>query len=135
VRRPHGPAFDLFTAKLRRPQLPLGVVRRSLLIDWLASGDPCPIMSVVAPLGYGKTTLLWQWATLVAARLGSAFAAMTSPVVLVLDDAHVLRNAQCRAAVAALANHVPPGASSSAVGPRGANPGGVPVSRAVSAST
>ena len=161
VRRRHGPAFDLFTAKLRRPQLRPGVVRRSPLIDWLASGDPRPIVSVVAPPGYGKTTLLSQWAErnglafawvsvdeadndpkvllsyvaaaldavepidervfdalaspassvpgTVAPRLGSAFAAMTSPVALVLDDVHALRNAQCRAAVAALADHVPPG--------------------------
>jgi LuxR family maltose regulon positive regulatory protein len=37
-------------------------VHRSLLIERLARGDPCPIVSVVAPPGYGKTTLLSQWA-------------------------------------------------------------------------
>jgi ATP/maltotriose-dependent transcriptional regulator MalT len=34
---------------------------------------------------------------------------MTSPVVLVLDDVHVLRNSECRAAVSVLADHVPGG--------------------------
>jgi ATP/maltotriose-dependent transcriptional regulator MalT len=34
---------------------------------------------------------------------------MTSPVVLVLDDAHGLHNSACRAAVSVLAGHVPGG--------------------------
>ena len=41
--------------------------------------------------------------------LGSAFASMTAPVALVLDDVHALRNAECRAAVSMLADHVPGG--------------------------
>ena len=116
---------------------------------------------MVAPAGYGKTTLLSQWAdcsgqsfawvsvdeadndpkvllSYVAAaldavepigervfdalaspassvpgsvvpRLGSAFSSMTSPVVLVLDDVHLLRNSECRAALSVLADHVPAG--------------------------
>ena len=47
-----------------------GTVRRSLLIERLARGDAPPIVSVVAPAGYGKTTLLSQWAE----RNGQAFA-------------------------------------------------------------
>jgi LuxR family maltose regulon positive regulatory protein len=43
----------------------------------------------------------------VVPRLGSAFAAMTRPVVLVLDDVHLLRNSQCRSALSVLADHVP----------------------------
>ena len=118
-------------------------------------------MSVTAPAGYGKTTLLSQWAehggqafawvsvdeadndpkvllTYVAEalnavepvgqrvfdalaspvssvpgsvvpRLSDAFAAMTAPVVLVLDDVHLLRNSECRAALSVLAEHVPGG--------------------------
>ena len=118
-------------------------------------------MSVVAPPGYGKTTLLSQWAERygqsfawvsvdeadndpkvllsyvaealdavepigervfdalaspassvpgsVVPRLASAFSSMTSPVVLVLDDVHVLRNSECRAALSVLADHVPGG--------------------------
>jgi LuxR family transcriptional regulator, maltose regulon positive regulatory protein len=45
-------------------------VPRSALIERLAGGDPGPIVSVVAPAGYGKTTLLAQWAE----RNGQAFA-------------------------------------------------------------
>ncbi len=62
--------FDLLPAKLRRPLLRRGTVRRSSLIERLARGDRCPIVSVVAPTGYGKTTVLAQWAE----RNGQAFA-------------------------------------------------------------
>jgi LuxR family maltose regulon positive regulatory protein len=148
-------------SKLRCPTVRLGTVRRSSLIDRLARQDLPPIVSVVAPAGYGKTTLLSQWAdsnsqavawvsvddgdndprvllTYVAAaldavqpvgqrvfdalaspvssvpgsivpRLGAALAAMTSPVVLVLDDVHLLNNSECRAALSVLADHVPIG--------------------------
>jgi LuxR family transcriptional regulator, maltose regulon positive regulatory protein len=65
-----GPAFDLFAAKLRRPLIRAGTVRRLPLIERLAQGDPRPIVSVVAPPGYGKTTLLSQWAE----RNGQPFA-------------------------------------------------------------
>ena len=159
--RAGGPAFDLVLSKLRRPRLRTGTVHRSSLIDRLEHGDACPIVSVVAPAGYGKTTLLSQWAernsqaiawvsmderdndpkvllTYVAKaldevqplgegvfdalasyaspvlgsvvpRLGSAFSSMTSPVVLVLDDVHLLHNWECEAALSVLAEHVPGG--------------------------
>jgi LuxR family maltose regulon positive regulatory protein len=68
--RAGGPVFDLFASKLLRPLLRPGTVRRSPLIERLARGDPRPIVSVVAPPGYGKTTLLSQWAE----RNGQAFA-------------------------------------------------------------
>ena len=45
----------------------------------------------------------------VVPRLGRAFSSMTSPVVLALDDVHVLRNSECRAALSVLADHVPGG--------------------------
>ncbi len=116
---------------------------------------------MIAPPGYGKTTLLSEWAersgqafawvsvgemdddpkvllTYIAAaldavepvsgrvfdalaspvssvpgsvvpRLGSAFWSMTVPVVLVLDDVHLLHNHDCRAALSVLADHVPAG--------------------------
>ena len=138
-----------------------GTIRRSSLLERLARGDPGPIVSVVAPAGYGKTTLLSQWAERngqavawvsvdekdndpkvllayvaealdavepvgqrvfaalaspgssvpgsVVPRLGNAFSSMTSPVVLVLDDVHLLRNSECRAALSVLADHVPAG--------------------------
>ena len=159
--RAAGAVFDLFAAKLLRPVLRPGTVRRSSLIERLARGNPRPIVSVVAPAGYGKTTLLSQWAECngqafawvtvdegdndpkvlltyvaqaldavepidgrvfdalaspvssvpgsVVPRLGSAFSSMTSPVVLLLDDVHTLHNRECRAALSALADHVPGG--------------------------
>jgi LuxR family maltose regulon positive regulatory protein len=155
------PVVDLVVSKLRGPPIRPGTVRRSRLIARLARGDRCPIVSVAAPAGYGKTTLLSQWAesngqafawvsvdeadndpkvllsyiaealdaiepigervfdALAAAassvpgsvvpRLASAFSSMISPIVLVLDDVHLLRNSECRAALSVLADHVPDG--------------------------
>jgi LuxR family transcriptional regulator, maltose regulon positive regulatory protein len=154
-------AFDLIAAKLMRPLTRDGTVRRALLIDRLRRDGSRPIVSVVAPAGYGKTTLLSQWAerngqafawvsvdekdndpkvllTYVAEaldavqpiggrvfdalaspassvpgsvvpRLSNAFASMTSPVALVLDDVHMLHDSECRAALSVLADHVPTG--------------------------
>jgi LuxR family maltose regulon positive regulatory protein len=131
------------------------------LIERLAQGDSRPIVSVVAPPGYGKTSVLSQWAECnghafawvsvdkgdndtkvlltyiaealdavepiggrvfdalasphssvpgsVVPRLGSAFLSMTTPVILVLDDVHLLRDSECRAALSVLAEHVPAG--------------------------
>ena len=159
--RRSGPVFDLIAAKLRRPGPRPETVRRSSLIEKLARGNSGPLVSVVAPAGYGKTTLLAQWAERngqvfawvqvdehdndpkillryvaealdaiepvgervfealaspvssvpgsVVPRLGSAFASMTVPVVLVLDDVHLLHNRECRAALSVLADHVPAG--------------------------
>ena len=76
VRQRHGPAqhpggltFDLVASKLLRPLMRPGPVRRSLPIERLARGDPHAVVSVVAPPGYGKTTMLSQWAE----RNGQAF--------------------------------------------------------------
>ena len=166
VREPPGhaaragrPAFDLVVSKLRRPAPRPGTVSRPALVERLARDELRPVVSVVAPAGYGKTTLLSQWAERngqafawlsvderdndpkvlltyiaqaldrvepvgervfealasptssvpgsVVPRLGAAFAAMTSPVVLVIDDVHLLHNSECRAALSVLADHVP----------------------------
>src|SRR5215475_13179699 len=159
--RAEGWGLELLSSKLHRPLLRPGTVHRSSLIERLAEGGPSPIVSVVAPAGYGKTTLLSQWAerngtafawvsldegdndpkvllSYVAAaldlvepiaervfvalassassvsrsvvpRLGSAFSSMTSPVVLIIDDVHVLRNSKSRVVVSVLADHVPGG--------------------------
>jgi LuxR family maltose regulon positive regulatory protein len=159
--RVRGAAPDLLVSKLRPPLIRRDTVVRSGLIERLANSDVRPVVSVVAPAGYGKTTLLSQWAerngqafawvsadeqdndpkvllTYVAEaldaiepiserifdaltspgssvpgsvvpRLGSAFASMAAPVVLVLDDVHVLHNSECRAALSVLADHVPGG--------------------------
>src|SRR6516225_4274938 len=156
-----GPVLDLIVSKLRRPPVRSGTIRRSLLIERLARDDFRPIVSVVAPPGYGKTTLLAQWAEhtsqafawvsvdekdndprvllsyvakaldavqqvdgrvfdalaspgssvpgTVVPRVGAAFASMTAPVALVLDDVHALHDSECRAALSVLADHVPGG--------------------------
>ena len=70
LRHASGLPFELVVSKLRRPSVRQGTVRRSLLIERLARGDLRPVVSVVAPAGYGKTTLLAQWAE----RNGQAFA-------------------------------------------------------------
>ena len=160
VNRAGGPVPDPVAAKLLRPLVRPGTVRRSALVERLTKGD-ARIVSVVAPPGYGKTTLLSQWAERngqafawvsvdqgdndpkvllrdiaealntvepidrrvfealaspgssvpgsVVPRLGSAFWSMSSPVVLVLDDVHLLQNSECRAALSVLADHVPGG--------------------------
>ncbi len=64
------PGSDLVVSKMRRPLLRPGTMLRWPLIERLARGDPRPIVSVVAPPGYGKTTLLSQWAE----RDGQSFA-------------------------------------------------------------
>jgi LuxR family maltose regulon positive regulatory protein len=154
-------AFDLTASKLRRPSPRPGTVHRSALVEHLAKDDLRPVVSVAAPAGYGKTTLLSQWAdrddrpfawvsvddrdndtrvllTYVAEalnrvepvsagvfealssptssvpgsvvpRLGAAIAARTSPVVLVLDDVHLLQSSECRSALSVLAEEVPVG--------------------------
>ena len=156
-----GPAFDITVSKLSRPPPRASSISRSALIGRLAAAGQEPVVSVVAPPGYGKTTLLSQWAerngkafawvsvdeadndpkvllTYVAEalntvqpvsgrvfdalaspvssvpgsvvpRLGSAFLSMTTPVVLVLDDVHLLRDHEGRAALSVLADHVPGG--------------------------
>src|SRR5215468_4915972 len=63
-------ASDLTVSKLLRPLVRADAIHRSLLTDRLARDDSRPIVSVVAPAGYGKTTLLSQWAE----RDGQAFA-------------------------------------------------------------
>src|SRR5690242_2312503 len=60
--RAGGPMLDLVASKLPRPVGRPGTVDRVSLIEQLAYGDPRPVISVFAPAGYGKTTLLSQWA-------------------------------------------------------------------------
>ena len=68
--RAGGLPFDLTLSKLFRPLVRPGTILRGSLLDRLAGGDPRRVVSVVAPPGYGKTTLLAQWAE----RGGTPFA-------------------------------------------------------------
>ena len=56
-----GSAPDLAEWKLRPPSIRPGIVARPALVDFLEA-QPVPLICVVAPPGYGKTTLLAQWA-------------------------------------------------------------------------
>ena len=56
------PSFDLVESKLRPPVMRRGIVARSGLLDRLVAASDPAVISVVAPAGYGKTTLLAQWA-------------------------------------------------------------------------
>ena len=62
AQRTPGPGFDLIASKLRLPPVRSGTIRRSSLIERLTRDDSRSIVSVVAPPGYGKTTLLSHWA-------------------------------------------------------------------------
>ena len=153
--------IDLMASKLRRPAIRPGTVPRWSLIERLARDGSRPIVSVVAPPGFGKTTLLSQWASrsglafawvsvderdndpkvlltyiaealdaiepideqvfdalsspgrvrpgTVVPRLGGALWPMTTPVVLVLDDVHMLHDPGCGAVMSVLADHMPGG--------------------------
>ena len=56
------PMFDLVWSKLRRPLARPGSIRRTALLEKLDTDGSGPVVSVQAPAGYGKTTLLAQWA-------------------------------------------------------------------------
>ena len=158
----HVPGFELLESKLRPPHRRAGAVPRRQLIDLLEpESGAVPVIFITAGPGWGKTTLLTQWAarsqrpfawvsvdandndpivlltyiatalgrvsrldpTVFAAlasagasvegtvvpRLGAALATMGEPVVLVLDDLHLVESQACLDAIAALTRHVPEG--------------------------
>ncbi len=59
---PAGPAFPILESKLTLPPLRPGIVPRPALVDRLRADRTARLATVVAPAGYGKTTLLVQWA-------------------------------------------------------------------------
>jgi LuxR family maltose regulon positive regulatory protein len=116
-------------------------VHRTPLVNRLRAAD-APLVTVCAPAGYGKTTLLAQWAARAgrecawvtldqrhddprlllaslaralgrpaSARRSSALLARERPVLLVLDDVHLLRSRGSLALVATLAAQVPEGST------------------------
>ena len=58
---PIGTTYPLVEAKLHPPTTRPGTVERTQLVRLLTAAAGPPIVSVVAPPGYGKTTLLAQW--------------------------------------------------------------------------
>jgi LuxR family maltose regulon positive regulatory protein len=144
-------------------------VLRARLLDLLEASSRTPVAAILAPPGYGKTTLLAQWAgrdprafgwltidrrdndpasllrNLAAAferiapgrglldaaaaagpevvdallpQLGSALSTAELPSVVVLDDAHLLRDGDCLDAVTRLIDYLPEG-SQLAIASRG----------------
>jgi hypothetical protein len=55
------PAAGELDSKFHAPTMRPGVVARTMLVDRLLTSDE-PVITVFAPPGYGKTTLLAQWA-------------------------------------------------------------------------
>ena len=151
--------FEILRSKLDPPVARPGLVERRGLVERLSRARGERFVSIVAPPGYGKTTMLAQWAerdarpfawvsvdgrdndpvvflTYVAEalnanglvhpsvfkalltpgdsvwtrglpRLGAALVEREQPIVLVIDDVHLLDDPQCLDALAALALHVP----------------------------
>jgi LuxR family maltose regulon positive regulatory protein len=64
-----GAGFDLFESKLRPPLSRPAIVHRAALVDRLDAMPRVPVICVTAPAGYGKTTLLAQWAAHSPARV------------------------------------------------------------------
>ena len=54
--------FDVVDWKIRVPILRSGLVSRTVLVNRLKAKLDAPLVAVFAPVGYGKTTLLAQWA-------------------------------------------------------------------------
>ena len=55
------PSQELVESKLHPPRARPGIVPRTALVERLLE-SPAPVVCVVAPPGYGKTTVLAQWA-------------------------------------------------------------------------
>jgi LuxR family maltose regulon positive regulatory protein len=155
--------FALVESKLAVPVLKADAVSRTALVNRLRTLTNQPIVAIVAPAGYGKTTLCAQWAArdgracawltvderdneplvlvrhLAAAvdravgldrslldelggradsvwrstlpRLGAALAAVSQPLLLVLDGADLIRNGESAAALGLVAEHLAPGST------------------------
>ena len=161
IELPRAAALDLDETKLLEPVARAGSVSRTALVNRLRVEGTRPVVTILAPAGYGKTTLLAQWAgreerpfawvaveecddailllTHVAAalsrvhaieasvaralgahgrsprsalrRVASALFTSERPLVLVLDDVHLLRSQECVDALGALVEHVPDGST------------------------
>jgi LuxR family transcriptional regulator, maltose regulon positive regulatory protein len=84
--------FDFLESRIQVPPLRSGMISRTGLINRLRASTTTAVAKVVAPAGYGKTTLLAQW----AARDNRRFAWVTAderdndPVVLLRHIAAAL---------------------------------------------
>ena len=156
-----GTAEVVITTKLFRPGLRQQTVERKRLYDLLREGRTLPLTLVVAPAGWGKSTIVadwlarddvtagwvsldggdndpkrfWRYLLLAAGQAGSAagpaalrrldaagsdmlrevlpafvneLASAQAPLVLVLDDYHLVTSTQVHATVATLLDRCPP---------------------------
>ena len=78
-----GLAFALSESQFHPPEPRPGIVVRTALVERLAAAR-VPVITAVAPPGYGKTTLLAQWAERTGSRIAwlSCDDADNDPVVL-----------------------------------------------------
>jgi len=78
-----GPGFALSEPKFHPPVARPGIVARTALLQRLATAQ-APVITVTAPPGYGKTTLMAQWADRLGPRVAwlSCDDADNDPVVL-----------------------------------------------------
>ena len=96
VDAPAGPTFDFLRSKTSVPAVRTGTVPRTALVNRLRAATHAGVVTVVAPAGYGKTTLLAQW----AARDARQFAWVTiderdnDPVVFLRHIAAALERRQ-----------------------------------------
>jgi LuxR family maltose regulon positive regulatory protein len=65
-----GSSLELVESKLHPLPPRPGIVARTGVVERLLASDGVPVVCVVAPAGYGKTTLLTQWAERTARRVG-----------------------------------------------------------------
>ena len=153
--------LDIIDSKILVPDVRPNSVSRTGLVNRLRARTSTSIVALVAPAGYGKTTLLAQWAarddrpfawvsaderdddavvllrhlaasvdrvspidsgvfdalrapgasiwTSAVPRLARAVSELPEPVVVVLDDAHLVRDSDAADAVWAIAEHLPAG--------------------------
>jgi LuxR family transcriptional regulator, maltose regulon positive regulatory protein len=93
---PPAPTFDFLESKIQVPPLRPGTVSRTALVNRLRATTSVAAATVAAPAGYGKTTLLAQW----AARDNRSFAWVTvddrdnDPIVLLRHIAAALEVAE-----------------------------------------
>jgi LuxR family transcriptional regulator, maltose regulon positive regulatory protein len=118
----------LLESNRRPPAAGPGLVPRDRIVGRLLASPNVPLVMVAAPAGFGKTTLLAEWAgrdarpfvwlALDAAdndarRLTSAVAhavdGITRPAVLVLEDLHLVHHPDAMDLLTAVVNHLPAG--------------------------
>lgn len=146
---------SLLASKLALPVLRHADVTRVGLIERLLAAQDAQLVTIVAPAGYGKTTILRQWAdreplaafvhldpsdndptvlleyiaaaldrvealqpglasimassgSVLLPRLMEAMWRLSGPVVLMLDDVHVIDRPACLDALSLIATHLPP---------------------------